>query len=101
MTSSKNKIVALFLTLFVVSCDGIKFNPDIYVGDFQNGAIINERGELVYATSPLFNQFGCMHKDKWLELSEILNRAKMSRKARRRIKKETKKLQRKFYSDTL
>jgi len=76
----KNLFILLFMTMLLSGCGGIKFNPDIHVGDYENQGIVNERGEIIYCDSPEFNAYGAMHITKWQELREILIRARMSRR---------------------
>lgn len=78
-----NKIIPLFI---LIGCTGIKFNPDIYVGDYQNEGITSEKGITVYANEQRFNEYGCMHKSKWKELREILRRARLPRRTKRLIR---------------
>ena len=77
---------AISLTILLISCQhGIEFNPDFYIGDYENVSITNEDGKTVYADEPLFNKYACMHEEKVKELKKILSEATISRKAKRKL----------------
>lgn len=87
-------IRVLLLISITASCRGIRWNPDFYVGDYEVQGIRSERGELVYSNEIRFNEFGCLHKTKIKELSEILRRARMPRKTKQLLFMELKKIDR-------
>ena len=66
------------LTIFLSSCGGIDFDPDIYLPNINTGNIVNEDGFTVSMNSPEMLKFGCMHENKWQELAEILEREGVS-----------------------
>jgi hypothetical protein len=78
MKQYQKKIVrTLLLSLtisFVVSCgsEPVEFNPNIFVGDYENKSLVNEYGERVFCDSPAFNHFGAFSKDQLAELANIL-----------------------------
>lgn len=71
-----------FISLFLlIGCQtGIKWNPDFYVGDYENQAIVNEKGIYVYSDEIEFNNYACLSEEKVLELAEILYRARLPRR---------------------
>lgn len=78
---SKSKLIFLRILALplLVSCQGISFNPDWHVGDFEQMAIVPESGPIVFADEENFNNYACMHKLKVQELKEILLRARLPR----------------------
>ena len=75
--------VVLMIFLSSSCRSGIKFDPQSYVGDYGTESIINRHGKRVMANEVFFNEFACMHKDKWMELRAILKRAKLPRRTKR------------------
>jgi len=71
----KNLILLLAL-ITIASCGptGIRFNPEFFISDYENEQLINEQGFTVRCNSPEFNSYVCMHKQKVIELLEILRR---------------------------
>jgi hypothetical protein len=65
------------LTIFCASCTGLTFNPDAWRANHHLQALISEREDVIYSDEPEFSDFACMHKDKWLELYELLRRNKL------------------------
>lgn len=88
MRHLRNTIVIIFLFWLVSSCGhrGIDFNPDFYVGDYENVSVVNASGIIIYANSPEFNGMACMTEDKVVELMKILRRARIPNK-RKLLKK--------------
>lgn len=76
------KLFFLFFVslLFFSSCgtnNGITFDPDFFVGDYQRMGIVNRDNFFVPAFDPTFNNYACMSEEKVKELSVILHKAKM------------------------
>lgn len=71
------KFLVTSQVFLLVSCSGIKFDPDIHLGSYEYVGLINERGEIISCFDPDFDKFGAMHEDKWKELREILAKAKL------------------------
>jgi len=60
------------------SCDqGIKFNPDFYIGDSENIQIVPESGPVISCMDEVFDHFACMSEEKIKELRVILATARM------------------------
>jgi hypothetical protein len=78
------------LLLLLVGCGskGVRFDPDFYVGDHRVQGIVSERGDVVPAAVPLFDEFACMHKTKIRELKALLIRLKVPKGARAKIHQE-------------
>ena len=91
----------LILTIFSVSScrDSIKFDPDAYFfkreSDNSSGKestfIFNEKNHKVPIESREIFQYACMHKNKWLELSELTQTANQ-KTVKRKIDSVIKKL---------
>jgi len=83
MISLGSKMIIILTMFWLSSCtsEGVKFDPDVYVG--RNGYIINERLMKVMADEPRFLEYGCMHRDKWIELKEVLDRARIPKRKKR------------------
>ena len=90
----KNFLLLLILTIFASGCGGIKFNPDFYVGDYLNNAVVNEKGEFIFADTPAFNGMACLTEEKVKELREILIRARMPKEAKKKMYSTLSKLNR-------
>ncbi len=81
-------MLVLLTTFLGSSCTTpIKFDPDFYVPQVAEQALINEDGVSVSFDDPQAEMFGCMGPDKLKELAEILTRARMPKKAKRRLMK--------------
>lgn len=60
------------------SCDrGIKWNPDFYIGDHKQEAIVNEENKIIFANEPEFSKVACLTEEKIMELAEILRKARI------------------------
>ncbi len=51
-------------------------------------AIVNERGEYVFADEPAFDLYACLSEAKIKELKEILIKARMPRDYKKKLTKE-------------
>ena len=74
------KSAVLCLTIFFVSCAGVKWNPDFYTIDKYNLQLvkcdnITKECKKVWLRSDEASKFTCIHEDKVLELYEILQNA--------------------------
>ena len=79
------KLIALILITSACQTRGIKWNPDFYMSDYQNVAIVNEKGHVIYADQEEFNGFACLSEGKVKELAEILKKARMPRELKRNL----------------
>ena len=52
-------IISLFLIASCKDYQNINFNPDFYIGSYEEQAIKNEYGKIVYANEIKFNEFSC------------------------------------------
>jgi len=79
------------LTISFVSCNpdyvDVEFNPDFYAGDYENSQIINELGQVVSASDPVFNSYFCLSEGKRKELADIIARAKIPAKLKKKLLK--------------
>jgi hypothetical protein len=73
------------MMLFSVNCG--HFEPDFYVGDYQNSQLINSSGVTVPCNDPKFNEFGCLSKEQLIELKNLLDRCDVSVKKKAKIEK--------------
>ena len=53
----------------------IVFDPDAYRANHYEQAIINEDQVVVQCYEEKFSEFACMHKDKWTELRNLIQRS--------------------------
>lgn len=71
-------LLATLTTLSASNCSRrITFDPDAYRANSNLEAIINEDEVTVFCHEPKFDDFACMHKDKWAELRTLLQNAKI------------------------
>lgn len=77
----KNKEVKLLVCLMMflnISCEpGVKWNPDFYMGDHKQEAIVNEENKIIFANEPEFSKVACLREEKIMELAEILKKARV------------------------
>lgn len=82
-------MLLVMLTILLGSCNtdyvDIEFNPDFYIGDYENEQIINELGQTVSASSPIFNSFRCLSEGKVKELADIIARARLPKKIKKKL----------------
>lgn len=79
--------VIFFVLSLLVSCQGIKFDPDPYVGDPSSMSIVNSEGIRVSCDDAKFSEFAAMHMSKWKELRAILRRARLPRSTQAKVMK--------------
>lgn len=89
MDAIKSIIIFLFLLVVVLSCgqQGIQFDPQFYKGDYLSESVVNRHGVHIYANDPEFNNLACMSKEKVIELMQILYKARIPKKKRKKILK--------------
>jgi len=80
-------IISLFLIASCKDYQNINFNPDFYIGSYEEQAIKNEYGKIVYANEIKFNEFSCLSKEKVLELSDLIKDAKIPKEVKTILKK--------------
>ena len=80
-------LVSLTILCGASSCSNtqIKWNPDWYVGDYVVRGIVNENNEIIYADQHTFNNYSCLSKEKFIELAEILRRARLPKDVKKDI----------------
>ena len=86
MYSVVNLTLMSFILVTYSGCvsPGIKFDPNFYVGDAENGQIVpREPFEVVSCFDVVFEEYACMHKDKIKELKTILKKGTLRRRYRR------------------
>ena len=66
---------------------GIKWNPDFHKADATSQSLVPEAGEPVYCYEEKFNEYACLHKDKIMELANILTRARLPKQDKIQIEK--------------
>lgn len=79
--------VIFFVISLIIGCQGIKFDPDPYIGDPDNLSIVNSEGISVSCDDVKFSEFAAMHLSKWKELKDILRRARLPKSVRKEIEK--------------
>ena len=57
----------------LISCSGVKWQPDFYSVDKYNLALKNSTGKVLSIKSDKMDKFSCLSEEKILELIEILN----------------------------
>jgi len=71
------KISLIFLALLFAGCEkGTTFNPDFYVPSLKSKAIVNESGITISFDEIAIQQYGCMYKNKIVELKLLLRNSK-------------------------
>lgn len=78
-------VLVLSTTLSVSKCSRIKFDPDAYKANSSLESIINEAGVEVMCHEAAFDSFACMHKDKWIELRELIQDARIDKGLKLRL----------------
>ena len=73
--------ISLILLLLVSCKKGVKFNPDFYVINKAQSALVNESGIAVNFGTPLAREFGCMHRNKIVELKMLLRNSRQLKSA--------------------
>lgn len=81
-------IKILTLVILTSSCGRIKWDPNFFVSDYINSAIVDRNGVVVYTDTPEFNNYACLSIDKIMELNEILIRARLPKNVKRRLKRK-------------
>lgn len=89
-------LLSALMMLLPTSCG--HFEPDFYVGDYENSQLINEDSTVIPCTDPRFNEFGCLHKDQLIELKNILDKCQVTvgRKKKKSIKRKIRKALKQF-----
>ncbi len=84
---TRNFINLIILIIITTACQtrGISWDPNFYIGDHQNAAIIDKNGNVVYADEPAFNGYACLSEQKVQELAEILKKARMPRDLKKNL----------------
>lgn len=78
-------MLAVLTTLSGCETGRIKFDPDAYRASSRLEAIVNEEQKRVQCDEPKFDEFACMHNDKWKELRKILQEARIPKKLKLRL----------------
>ena len=83
----RNFINLIILIAITTGCQtrGIKWDPTFYIGDYENAAIVDKDGNVVYADEPAFNGYACLSEQKVQELAEILKKARMPRDLKKNL----------------
>lgn len=69
------KPLAILTICFVINSCGTKpveYTPDFYIADHATQSIVNENNVRVYCSEPSFDEYIAAHKDKIVELANIL-----------------------------
>lgn len=79
-------LILSLLLLYGCGSDSIKFDPIFHRGDYINGQIVpREPYPIVSCYEPKFAEYSCMHIDKIKELKEILIRARLPKKYKKKV----------------
>ena len=69
--------IVCIVLLALVGCEkGITFNPNFHVINKAKTALVDANNRQVPLKSDLARQFGCMHRDKIVELKMLLRNSK-------------------------
>lgn len=78
--------LAILTTLSASNCSRrVRFDPDAYRASSSLEAIVNENEVTVYCYEPKFDNFACMHEDKWIELRRLLQDARIPEKIKKQL----------------
>lgn len=70
------------------SCtQSIKWDPNFYKASSINESIQDRNENVVMCSEQRFDNFACLHKDKILELAEILERARLPKEDKKQMLK--------------
>ena len=64
----------LILTISLISLGCPKWEADFYIGDSMNQQIVNSEGETISCSDPKFDEFGCLHQERIIELKKWIDR---------------------------
>jgi hypothetical protein len=73
------KVLTTFLIISSCGYKPVNFSPNFYAGDYINSRIINEAGEVVSCSEPIFNEYVSTHYLKVKEIADILSVARVPR----------------------
>lgn len=72
------KLGIMLGTLTILSsCRGVHWSPDFALPNLSEEAIIHEDGRVIHFQSREMLNYGCLHKDKIIELRELLRDARL------------------------